>query len=290
MRGKRSKQYRKLMNQYELAFNFREPYQVLVDSDIVRDTSRMKMDLSNGLTRTLHGTIKPMITTCSMRHLYASNEQEAIELAKTFERRRCNHHTLDEPLPELDCLKSVVDPKDSGNNKNRYVVASQLSQVRSHMRGILGVPLVYVKKSVMIMEPMAEKTTDERLKEERSKFRLGLKVRTGARSILGKRGREDEDGKENERSGGLVENEGKKSKKGKGPKGANPLSMKKPKKRDVPSAQAQTEDAREPESTESQQQAQTQTEETQAQSEKRKRRRKSSKRTDEPEAIEVADD
>lgn len=29
MRAKRSKKYRKLMHQYELAFGFREPYQVL---------------------------------------------------------------------------------------------------------------------------------------------------------------------------------------------------------------------------------------------------------------------
>lgn len=29
MRAKRSKKYRKVMHQYELAFGFREPYQVL---------------------------------------------------------------------------------------------------------------------------------------------------------------------------------------------------------------------------------------------------------------------
>ena len=29
MRGKRSKQYRKLMQQYSLTFGFREPYQVV---------------------------------------------------------------------------------------------------------------------------------------------------------------------------------------------------------------------------------------------------------------------
>lgn len=29
MRGKRSKQYRKLMDQYAMTFGFREPYQVL---------------------------------------------------------------------------------------------------------------------------------------------------------------------------------------------------------------------------------------------------------------------
>jgi U3 small nucleolar RNA-associated protein 23 len=36
------------------------------------------------------------------------------------------------------------------------VVASQDDEVRRHMRAIPGVPLVYVRRSVMVMEPMAE--------------------------------------------------------------------------------------------------------------------------------------
>ncbi len=59
MRGKRSKQYRKLMQQYGLSFGFREPYQVLLDADIIRDADRFKMDLVGGLERTLHGQVKP---------------------------------------------------------------------------------------------------------------------------------------------------------------------------------------------------------------------------------------
>jgi hypothetical protein len=59
MRGKRSKQYRKLMQQYGLSFGFREPYQVLMDADIIRDADRFKMDLVGGLERTLHGQVKP---------------------------------------------------------------------------------------------------------------------------------------------------------------------------------------------------------------------------------------
>ena len=59
MRGKRSKQYRKLMHQYGLTFGFREPYQVLVDAEIIRDSERFKMDLVKGLERTLHGQVKP---------------------------------------------------------------------------------------------------------------------------------------------------------------------------------------------------------------------------------------
>jgi hypothetical protein len=59
MRGKRSKQYRKLIQQYSIHFGFREPYQVLVDADFVKDTTKCKMDLLAALERTFHGTVKP---------------------------------------------------------------------------------------------------------------------------------------------------------------------------------------------------------------------------------------
>lgn len=59
MRGKRSKQYRKLIQQYSIHFGFREPYQVIVDADFVKDTTRCKMDLLAALERTFHGTVKP---------------------------------------------------------------------------------------------------------------------------------------------------------------------------------------------------------------------------------------
>ncbi|CAG8950351.1 hypothetical protein HYFRA_00006844 [Hymenoscyphus fraxineus] len=230
MRGKRSKQYKKLMQQYGLSFGFREPYQVLVDSEIVRDADRFKMDLIGGLERTLHGQVKPMITQCSMRHLYAASSEPGvsyiIDKAKTYERRRCGHRPEDfpEPLSEQECLASVVDPKGNKTNKNCYVVASQELEVRKHMRGVMGVPLVYINRSVMIMEPMAGATSDNREREERVKFRAGLKRGSGSM----KRKREDDEGEEKGEDG---ENTTKKKKKRTGVKEPNPLAVKKSKKK-----------------------------------------------------------
>jgi hypothetical protein len=69
MRGKRSKQYRKLMHQYELSFNFRVPYQVLIDADMIKDTYRFKMNLPLFLERTLHGQVKPStFLLCTLFH------------------------------------------------------------------------------------------------------------------------------------------------------------------------------------------------------------------------------
>ncbi|KAF5601463.1 rRNA-processing UTP23 [Fusarium subglutinans] len=232
MRGKRSKQYRKLMEQFSQTFGFREPYQVLVDAEMVRDSSRFKMDLEPALSRTVHGKVKPMITQCEIRKLYAARNEpgvhEAIDLAKTLERRRCGHHPDDypEPLSTQECLRSVVDPKDTLQNKHRYVVASQDQEVRRMLRGIKGVPLIYIKRSVMILEPMADESVQVRAKEERSKFRAEIK------NQLGKRKREDvdDDDKADKKTDNNSEEQKQKKKKGHGPKGPNPLAVQKSKK------------------------------------------------------------
>ncbi|KAL8919190.1 MAG: hypothetical protein Q9208_006950 [Pyrenodesmia sp. 3 TL-2023] len=151
-----------------------------------------------------------------------------------MERRRCNHHELDKPLSTLECLSSVIDPKKSATNKNRYVVASQEEEVRRFCRGVKGVPLVYVKRSVMILEPMAESTISVKEGVERDKFRTGLRARPG------KRKREDDEekgagGEGTANKGGThdgvsLEQKSTKQKRTRGPKGPNPLSVKKSKK------------------------------------------------------------
>lgn len=161
-----------------------------------------------------------------MRHLYNAAKEPGvsflIDKAKLFERRRCGHLPADypEPLSTTECLTSVVDAKGSGRNKHCYVVASQDVEVRRKMRAVVGVPLVYINRSVMIMEPMAEATGSQRDREEKGKFRDGLK--RGSGSVGMKRKRED-----GEEGGG----EEKRKKKVYGqPKGPNPLSVKKAKK------------------------------------------------------------
>jgi U3 small nucleolar RNA-associated protein 23 len=88
----------------------------------------------------------------------------------------------------------------------------------------------------MIMEPMAGATSENRDREERGKFRTGLKRGGGGL----KRKREDhDDGEEGGAGTGTGASDGEaqaeaskpKNKTVKGPKGPNPLSVKKPKKK-----------------------------------------------------------
>jgi U3 small nucleolar RNA-associated protein 23 len=196
-----------------------------------------------------------VITQCEIRKLYAARNEpgahEAIDLAKTLERRRCGHHPNEypEPLSTQECLRSVVDPKDTLQNKHRYVVASQDQEVRKMLRGIRGVPLIYIKRSVMILEPMADESVQVRAKEERSKFRAEIK------NTIGKRKREDagDDGEKAEKAEKKIdettEDQKKKKKKGHGPKGPNPLAVQKPKKPKTEGKQSQKEEASEAQDT-----------------------------------------
>lgn len=165
--------------------------------------------------------------------------------------RHCSHNQDDTPIDETSCLLSLFSPSpdnpDSKKNKEHYILATadppapekiassggagggdgkkrkreveeaeekmrRAKMLRIKARAVPGVPVVYVKRSVMILEPMSGSSEDVREGVERGKFRAGIE----GDSSLGKRKRV-EDGKN--RKGGV--------KKAKGP---NPLSVKKSKR------------------------------------------------------------
>ena len=135
-------------------------------------------------------------------------------------------------MSSLDCFKEVIDPKGSLTNKNRYIVASQDEDVRRYCRAVKGVPLVYVKRSVMVMEPMAESSLGVQAGLENEKMRTGIKkARADVHNT--KRKRDDDPGESSNMKMDLAEKMGDasvaKKRKIRGPKGPNPLSVKKSK-------------------------------------------------------------
>lgn len=236
------------------------------------DTHRFAMDLPQSLARTLHGNVKVMITSCSIRHLFAlptttnpasdlqslpaapqtksspsqaepissfyttplsaSSKTALLNLSRTLTLRKCGHHQLDAPLSTHECLATVFDPKGTGHNKHRLVLAAQDEGVRHWARQtVQGVPSVYVKRSVMVMEPMSALSESVREGGERGKLR-GLAVQQAQQDqgqgeeLKRKRTEEEED---NNDEGHEQRQSSQQRKKRKGPKGPNPLSVKKKK-------------------------------------------------------------
>ncbi|OAL65305.1 rRNA processing protein [Trichophyton rubrum] len=177
----------------------------------------------------------------------------------TLPLRYCSHNEDSTPVDEEECLLSLLSPNpDAKKNKEHFILATadpapetttqpdqkrklphwmqaqeglqqqqqrgQRYNLRRDARQIPGVPIIYVKRSVMILEPMSEPSSHIREGFEEGKLRSGFiepATITGKR----KRGAEGED-EEDEDGGEWVE-----VKKKKKVKGVNPLSMKKPKQR-----------------------------------------------------------
>ena len=164
----------------------------------------------------------------------------------TLPLRHCSHNPDSTPLDEIDCLLSLLSPNpDAKKNKEHYILATadppapkttpeeststsaagkkrkrgavpdegqeamaRAKALRVRARAVPGVPIVYVKRSVMVLEPMSSPSEDVREGVEKTKLRAGI------------------DGPEQSTAGA-----GEKRKSGKKVKGPNPLSVKKPKKR-----------------------------------------------------------
>lgn len=199
---------------YQHAFKFREPYQIIVDDEIVLGCTKASFDLWKGLARTVQCEVKPMITQCCMQALYLSKDQAAIDVAKTFERRRCNHR---EAIAPHECVKSIVNI--DGENKHRYVVASENEKLRYSLRKIPGVPMIYMNRSVMVMEPLSVASAKVSSSLEKGKLTQGLNDTGKSKPVKEKKAQQE-----------VVKDEGEKKKaKPRGPKQPNPLSMKKKK-------------------------------------------------------------
>lgn len=161
MRQNRSKAYRKLMAMYSTSFGFRQPYQVLVDSEMCETIVSQKIDLLARMESVLVGSVKMMITQCCIHELYirGKSHQPAIDLAKSFERRKCNHK---EAIPGNECIASLIGEA----NKHRYVIATQSHPLRVSLRAIPGVPIVHINRSVMVLEPASDATLESKQRAE----------------------------------------------------------------------------------------------------------------------------
>src|SRR4051794_31810437 len=196
MRAKRSKRYRKTMAQYTLPpFSFREPYQVLLDAAFLRACHAFHMPLQKFLENTLHGKCKLFVTRCSLRKIMEDWEREVKKSGKASSGggsarsagtrpeflppptevplRYCKHNDEETPLPEVDCLIDLLAGQPRGNehlkNKQHFVLATaeptdeekrkmgrSFVDVREAARNVPGVPIVYVKRSVMVLEELSQ--------------------------------------------------------------------------------------------------------------------------------------
>ncbi|KAJ2339548.1 hypothetical protein GGH92_006667 [Coemansia sp. RSA 2673] len=210
MRAKRAKSYRKAMQFYQQAFGFREPYQILVSPDFILAGVSKQLPVKARLEEAVQGQAKFLVTHCGISELLKTSSDfraQAITASKEFEKRRCPHQ---EPIAGLDCIREIMGDE----NKNNYCIAVQDDELRAKLRTVPGVPILHVKQSVVVLERKSQVAKDASKKMEQDKLGLTDLERSMLRAVK----KQANEGKNEKR---------KKKKKTAGPKGPNPLSIKK---------------------------------------------------------------
>ncbi|ORY21162.1 Fcf1-domain-containing protein [Naematelia encephala] len=171
MRQKRAKTYKRVMALYVQTFSFRSPFQILVSNDLIMETNR-DSDLYKQLGACVQGEVKPMITQCCMEALYKLGKphQALVDIAKGFERRRCNHR---EPIEPDQCLIDVVGQ----TNKHRYIVAAQSSTLRTTLNTIPGLPIIHFNpRGVLVLSPPSQATLKHKVQAEEARRLEGAEL------------------------------------------------------------------------------------------------------------------
>lgn len=120
-----------------------------------------------------------MITQCCIEVLYQLGEEgkEMVQLAKTFERRLCGHL---KPRGEIECLTLMAGPfppscfqppdeelmkREIGkDNLNHYIIATQSLELRQELRKVPGLPIIYLARSVVLLETPSDQTLQKKLR------------------------------------------------------------------------------------------------------------------------------
>jgi U3 small nucleolar RNA-associated protein 23 len=246
MRILKNKRNRKLLHLYRTLHGVAPPYTVIVDGTFLHAARRCTLDLYSLIPRLLQvdpSMVTLLVPTSSIEELRALGEvgAETLELALTFETTKYG---------KGDSPSAVIANLIGDRNRKHYVVATQDAALRSELRKTPGVPQIYLNRTVLVLEPMSYASQNRAAAQERQRSAPTKSERRAMAPAAGegRNARRKRAAAAASFSGGggatpaaAASDAGsapRQRKKRKGPKGANPLSMKRKKEKKQPAPTA----------------------------------------------------
>lgn len=222
MRVKRHKDFRRSLQFYRLAYGVTDPYKVLVDGTFLCQALREKLHVKEQLPKMLGGkNVTPMTTGCVVAELRSLRDQGigAAIIAKSYYRLKCKH---EKPVGAAECILDQI----GAENSRKFMVATQDVSLAQALRAIPGVPLIRMNQQVPLLEEPSYASKSANVDEEKRKLEAAAWEKQKLPELREKV--KEEKAKEKDKA--------KAKAKKKGPKGANPLSCMKTKKKQAPGA------------------------------------------------------
>mmetsp|Transcript_50269 Transcript_50269/g.79611 ORF Transcript_50269/g.79611 Transcript_50269/m.79611 type:complete len:296 (-) Transcript_50269:60-947(-) len=215
MRVKRAKNHRRILRFFRLAFNIQEPYRVLVDGSFISHALQHKFHIKEQLPKILTGRTTLMVTNCVMAELRSLGDTAlgAAIIAKGYYRIKCAH---DRPIGAARCICEQIGK----TNERSFIVATQNNELAWNLRQVPGVPLIRLNGPVPTIEDASAVSKTAASARESQKLKPSNWELPKLPALK-------------EREAKAAELIARPPKKRKGPKGPNPLSCMKKKKKTV---------------------------------------------------------
>jgi len=171
LRVKRQKKIQKIIRYYNIGFNIKDPYKLLCEPSFIYQSLEKKLHIKEQLPKLLGGRVTPMVTSCGMEELRRLKREigdqfiGSIVIAKGFYRIKCGHD--ENPLGAAECCAELLK-----NRENKWIMASQDENLRSQIREIPGVPLLYLAGQVPTLEQPSQKSTTVHEENEQQKLEI----------------------------------------------------------------------------------------------------------------------
>jgi len=212
MRITRNKHNRRIMRFFRISFGVKEPYHVLIDGTFITHALNNKIHIREQLPKIFDGRATPMVTQCVLAELRSLGPRAvgAVMIAKGYYRIKCGHDT---PVPASECMSQQIGL----TNERNFLVATQDVKLIKSLRKVPGVPLLRLQNQVPQLEDPSKASRSSASTEEAKKMAPAEWEKPQLPELKQKLEQ--------------IAERAAKPKKKRGPKGANPLSCKKPQKR-----------------------------------------------------------
>ncbi|KAF7487696.1 rRNA-processing protein UTP23 -like protein [Sarcoptes scabiei] len=148
MKITRYKRAQKCLVFYRNYFNFRPPYQILLDATFCQAALKNKIDIKEQIPKYLNDQVKLLTTVCVVTEIEKISHSfyGAMLIIKQFPIHKCGHEK--KPIAANECLYSLLERRKS----EHYFLATQDPELTNNANQLGYVPILFIKLSTIILE------------------------------------------------------------------------------------------------------------------------------------------
>lgn len=157
MKISRHRKVRKYLKFYKNNYQFRLPYQILIDATFCNEALKCKLNIKEQVPKYLEDpNVRLFTTPCVIQEaeMLGPKVFGAMLIVKQFRAQICGHEK--NPISASECLYSMI----LNGNQDHYMIATQDSELSEKCRLTPGVPLLYVKYNAVHLEKPSALNTE----------------------------------------------------------------------------------------------------------------------------------